>query len=136
MAIRASIIGKIEDSAIKIHRRGRAITWSIKLGAWTHFSAVHVDVTEPMAQRKRLLTAIHSHCAQRGGRSFLLGDFNFVVSGESRMQGNGTQTVQAISQDQLADHFETVFHDHCELLQHDFTFRRLAKDSGGCSTIF
>lgn len=55
----------------------------------------------------------------------------FVVSGDSRLHGDGSQTY---SQDQLADHFEAVCHDYCELAQHDFTFSRLAKGEQGAST--
>lgn len=131
IGIRSTLFARITEHITKVHRRGRAITWSIRTASWTHFTSIHVDVTETMLARKNLLSDIHRYCEQRGGRSFIMGDFNFVVSGDSRLQGDGTHTY---SQSHLADHFEAVFSDYCELMQHDFTFRRLARDSTGPST--
>lgn len=91
----------------------------------------HTDVTEPMHSRKQLITTIREYCSWMGGRSFLLGDFNFVVSGESLLDGDDSQSLH---HHHLSEHFEAVFCDYCELRQHDFTFLLLAKDSKSASS--
>lgn len=69
---------------------------------------------------------------QRGGRSFGWRDFNFVPSGKGRMGGEGET---AYSNDRIALPLRICV--LCLLLwgrlQHDCTFRRLARDTAGPS---
>lgn len=117
---RNHIIDGIPESIGHVHSRGKAIAWSVYMFSWTHITSVNFDPTEPLQSHKRLLNAIHLHCSQRGDTSYIVGDLSLVMAGHR----HGTQTY---SPGNLADHFEAVCHDHCEVTQHDFTFRRLAR---------
>lgn len=59
-----------------------------------------------------------------------MGDWNFVCSGEDLLTESGTELA---STDYLSQKFDTLFADHLELMQHDFTYRRLALRSGGAT---
>lgn len=133
LGISERVFDRTQESEDRVHRRGRATTWSVRTDTLTRFTFLHLDLAESMRACKQLLFSIHGCCALWGGRRFPLGDFNFVVAIEARMQGDGALTYRA---DHIAHHFEVTDIDCCELMLQGFVFRRLAREVAGGATLF
>lgn len=71
------------------HMRGRAIAVSVNLQGWVHLRNVHMDPAHPFAQKRRLLLELTQFLERQTGNSYMMGGWNSMLSGESRMSGLG-----------------------------------------------
>lgn len=69
-------------------------------------------------------------CERFVWRSHVFGDYSLVPTGVCRIGGDGESTQGS---DHIAAHFDSVYSDYCELMQHDYTFRCLAREATGPS---
>lgn len=78
-----------------------------------------------------MIQKIDDHHISLPGVSFLLGDWNFIRTDETRLLSSGSEVR---SDAHLAKYFEDRFTGFVELRQPEHSFRRLARDAGACST--
>lgn len=131
IAIRSDLHARATDTCKRVHMQRRAMTYSLHLGHWYHFCAVHVDIALTMLTRQRLLRDIAAYHARLSGITFLLGDWNFVPSDETHLV---TDRGEVRSDSSLAQFFEDTFAEYLELREPAYTFRRLAREAGAPST--
>lgn len=125
---------RVADMATEIrfavHVAGRAMTLSVFACGWIHFTLVHVDPSTLSSTRRRLFTQNSAFHADLQGPKFMLGDWNFIHSGDSRPTGAGDERHDT---DQLVAAFERAFPEYTELFQLECTFRRLLRrDTSKC----
>lgn len=130
MAIRKDLADRATRSYSTAHSRGRAIMASLHMSAWVHITTVHVEPALPFADKRRLLANIAEWHTSAEGLNILPADWNFLASDECRMAGDGTDL---ISDNNMGAFFDDRFPLCIELMQRDFTFRRLSREAGGAS---
>lgn len=81
---------RVAEQAMEVrtteHMAGRAITLSILMRTWNHFTLVHVDSACLLSTRRRLFHRISAFHAELQGPKFLMGDRNFVHPGDRASQ--------------------------------------------------
>lgn len=127
LAIRKQILRRADEMVLKVISRSRIIVVSVKAGCWSHFAAIHIDPGQTMCERQRDLGKLAHFLDQSEGISYMLGDWNFVHASDSRMTGSG---IERGSNDCLGPFFEGAFPEFVEWVQHDYTFRRMARRVG------
>lgn len=120
IGIRRELVARGSQSYVTMCARGKALTWSLMLVEWTHFTVVHFGPSLSMRQRVGLLRRIGSILMGVGGRIAVMGGWSFVLSGE----GSGETTCTS---EHVASHFASVLGDNVELMKHGFIHRRLGR---------
>lgn len=116
---------------VVVHSRSRALSVSLLfVSDSVHITTIHLDTALPFAAKRRLLNDTATWQETREGTTFLLGDWNLIASDEARMAGDGSE---ARSTDAMRSCFDDRFPAHIELMQRDFTYRRLGKEPGAPS---
>lgn len=125
LCLKVALFDRASEVRRTAHARGRALIVSLRLGDWVHFTAVHVDPALSHLHKRRLLSKISTFLHQQSGNSyFLVGDWNFLASDECRMSGSGDDIR---NNESLGRRFDECFESYVELMQRDFTYRRLGK---------
>lgn len=115
------------------HSRARAMTLSLHASGWVHITAIHVELALPFAAKRRLLGQVADWHAARGGTTFMLGYWNFLARDECRMAGYCSDFRAT---DTMSTYFDHRFPALIELMQGNFEFRRLGRDSTSPSFSF
>lgn len=132
LAIRSGSAALAHATRTVVHMRGRALRHSLYIGQWPHFSAIHVDPALKLRQKMHLLTDVARHLEGHPGDSFLLVDWNFVHSDETRILSIGEEVLPEIV---LARYFEETFAARFELRQQERRYRRLACNPGDATNL-
>lgn len=110
------------------HTRRRALAWPVL--RFQHdplYCCPSRSVPPPMLRRIGLPNLIAEFLRRVGGRSLLIGDWNFAPTGDGRLQGNGESIEYPI--------VVAFFSGNVGQMQRDVTYRKLARTEYGDSNM-
>lgn len=87
LASERELVAMASQLYARVHARGRALAWSL-MTLFGRTSRLFTSTSLPPRQRDGLLSHTASFVTRVGGRSAVVRDWSFVLSGEARLQGS------------------------------------------------